>query len=423
MRKTWLIIKREYLTGVRTKAFIISTLLVPTLGAGFFGLIVFIVNHQAAQSARLAIVDQAGGVAPSIEAGLTARLPNGQPQLNVAQTIDRPADAEAEQDRLRNEINSGALDAYLLVPRDIEQPFELHTRNSGNFGVVETLSAAVNRALILKRLSARGIHVDDANEITGATALKVIRVTKNGESVERGQTIGVSIALVILLYVSLISYGILTMRSVLEEKTTRTMEVLVSSVRPFELLAGKITGVAGMAFTQMLIWCVFLGLLLSYGAVMSAATAGADSPLAGIHIPVSLIVYAVIFFLGGYFLYSAMFAAIGSACSSEQDAQQLQWLAMGPLVFTMCIYSVVLSDPGGRMSTILSEIPFFSPVLMPLRYSLQQPPLWQMGLSLVLLLLATVGAIWASGMIYRVGVLMYGKRPTLPEMLRWLRYS
>jgi ABC-2 type transport system permease protein len=422
MRKTWLIIKREYLTGVRTKAFIITTILLPTLGAGFFALIIFIVNHQGSQSARLAIVDEAGGMASSIEDGLKTKLPNGQPQFNIVETIDRPTDPAAEQDRLRGQINSGALDAYLLVPQDIKQPAELHTHNSGNFALMGTLSAALNRALILKRLSVRGIHLDDANEITGAADLKVIRVSKNGESVERGQTIGVSIALVILLYVSLVSYGILTMRSVLEEKTTRTMEVLVSSVRPFELLAGKITGVAGMAFTQLLIWCVFLGLLLSYGAVMSA-TAGADSPLAGIHIPVSLLAYAVVFFLGGYFLYSAMFAAIGSACSSEQDAQQLQWLAMGPLVFTMCIYSLVLSDPSGKMSTILSVIPFFSPVLMPLRVSLQTPPIWQMALAIALLFLTTVGAIYASGLIYRVGVLMYGKRPTLPEMLRWLRYS
>jgi ABC-2 type transport system permease protein len=422
MRRTWLIIKREYLTGVRTKGFIITTILLPALGAGFFGLIIFIVNHPSSQSVRLAIVDEAGGMTPSIADGLKAKLPNGQTKINIVQSIDGPSDPAAVQDRLRGQIISGALDAYLLVPRDTKQAVELHARNSGNFAVLGTLSSAVNGALILRRLRARGIHVDDPNEITDTADLKVIRVSKNGESVERGQTIGVSIALVILLYVSLVSYGILTMRSVLEEKTTRTMELLVSSVRPFELLAGKITGLAGMAFTQMLIWCVCLGLLVSYGAVMSAATAG-DSPLSGIHIPASLLAYAVIFFLGGYLLYSAMFAAIGSACSSEQDAQQLQWLAMGPLVFTMCIYSLVLSDPSGEISTVLSEIPFFSPVLMPLRLSLQTPPFWQVGLSIVLLFLTTIGAIYASGKIYRAGVLMYGKRPTLPEMVRWLRYS
>jgi ABC-2 type transport system permease protein len=421
MRKTWLIIKREYLTGVRTKAFIVTTILLPALGAGLFALILFLVNHQSSQSLRLAIVDEAGGMAPLVAEGLQTKLPNGRPQFNIVQSIERPADPAALQESLRSQINARALDAYLLVPQDIKQSIELHTRGAGNFALQGTLSNALNRALILKRLSARGIQVD-ASEIGGAADLKVIRVGKNGESVERGQTIGVAIALVILLYASLVAYGILTMRSVLEEKTTRTMEVLVSSVRPFELLAGKIIGVAGMAFTQLAIWGICLGALLTYGAVMSA-TMGADSPLASIHVPASLLAYAAIFFLGGYFLYSAMFAAIGAACSSEQDAQQLQWLAMAPLVFTMCIYSLMLSDPSGKISIILSEIPFFAPVLMPLRISLQTPAGWQIGASIAVLFLTTVGAIYASGKIYRVGVLMYGKRATLPEMVRWLRYS
>jgi ABC-2 type transport system permease protein len=421
MRKTWLIIKREYLTGVRTKAFIITTILLPALGAGFFALILFLVNKQPSRTFRLAIVDEAGEMASSISRGLQGKLPDGQPEFTIVQSIELPSAVESVEEDLRDQINSGKLDAYLVVPQDLKQPVELHTRNSGNFSLLGPLSTAVNRAMILKRLNARGIHVDES-EISGAANLQLIKVGKTGESVERGQTIGVAIALVILLYVSLVAYGILTMRSVLEEKTTRTMEVLVSSVRPFELLAGKIIGVAGMAFTQLLIWGVCLTLLLGYGAVMSVSV-GPGSPLSSIRIPGSLIVYAVIFFLGGYFLYSAMFAAIGSACSSEQDAQQLQWLAMAPLVFTMCIYSLILTDPSSRVSMILSEIPFFAPVLMPLRLSLQSPPFWQIGLAIALLFLTTIGAIYASGKIYRVGVLMYGKRPTLPELVRWLRYS
>jgi len=221
---------------------------------------------------------------------------------------------------------------------------------------------------------------------------------------------------------SLLIYGITTMRSVLEEKTSRTMEVLISSVRPVQLLAGKILGVAGAAFTQFLIWIVSIGLLLSYGAAM-AAMFGSGSSFPKIHLPISLLIWAGCFFLGGYFLYSAMFAAIGSACSSEEDAQQLQWLAMGPLVFTMMIYWTVLADPASKASFILSEIPFFAPVLMPLRISVQAPPFWQAALSIVLLLITTVGAIYASAKTYRIGVLMYGKRPTLPELFRWLRYS
>jgi ABC-2 type transport system permease protein len=226
----------------------------------------------------------------------------------------------------------------------------------------------------------------------------------------------------VLLYTSLLMYGIITMRSVIEEKTTRTMEVLISSVRPFELLAGKILGVAAVAFTQFSIWMTTTALLFSYGILASWGMTK-NSPLAGVHVPVSLVLYAGVFFIGGYFMYASMFAAIGSACSNEQDAQQLQWLAMAPLVFCMIIYGVILNDPTSRTAVILSEIPFFAPVLMVLRISLQTPPAWQIALSLTLLILTTIAVMYASAKIYRIGVLMYGKRPSLVELVRWLRYT
>lgn len=422
MRKIWLVFKREYVTRVKTKGFVIATVIVPLVGIFFVVLTAFLVSHRSDQNVRIAIVDNAGGLAESAARSLAGVRANGKPEFTILESVDRPASPDAVQQGLRARINSGALDGFLLIPGDLSRPFEFHTRNPGNFALLGPLNAAVNRALIEARLRARGIHVDDAGELTRGADLQVIKVSRSGESVERGQTIGIGIGIVILLYMSLLMYGILTMRSVLEEKTTRTMEVLISSVRPVQLLAGKILGVAGTAFTQFLIWIVSLGLLLSYGAVMAAMFNPASS-FPKIHVPVSLLVWAALFFFGGYFLYSGMFAAIGAACSAEEDAQQLQWLAMGPLVFTMMIYWTVLSDPSSKASIVLSEIPFCAPVLMPLRISVQAPPLWQIALSMTLLLLATAGVIYASARIYRVGVLMYGKRPTLPELLRWLRYS
>ncbi|MGA3294694.1 MAG: ABC transporter permease [Candidatus Acidiferrales bacterium] len=422
MRKIWLIVKREYLTRVKTKGFVIGTLIVPLIGIASFLLVGFLVSHGSNRNLRIAIVDNAGGLAESAARSLNGALANGKPEFTVSESIDRPASPGAVEQGLRARINSGALDAYLVIPADLSQSFELHTRNPGNFALLAPLTVAVNQALIEARLRARGIHVDDMSEIARGADLKVIKVSRSGESVERGQTIGVAIGLVVLLYMSLLMYGITTMRSVLEEKTTRTMEVLISSVRPFQLLAGKILGVAGVAFTQFLIWIVSLGLLLSYGAVM-AAMFNPGSSFPAIHVPVSLLIWVGFFFFAGYFLYSAMFAAIGAACSTEQDATQLQWLAMGPLVFTMMIYWTVLSDPSSTASIVLSEIPFFAPVLMPLRISVQTPPIWQAALSVVLLLLTTLGVIYCSAKVYRIGVLMYGKRPTLPELARWLRYS
>lgn len=422
MRKIWLIIKREYLTRVKTKAFVISTLIVPVLGIGFVLLIAFLVSHAPQQNLRLVIVDKAGGLAAPVKQNLEAALAGGKREFTVADTVERPTAASDVERALRNRINRGALDAYLVIPAELAEPVELHTKNPGNFTLLEPLTLAVNKAVIGARLSARGIHVDDIDEISRGVDLEVIKVSQSGESVEKGQTLALAITLVVLLYMSLLMYGIITMRSVLEEKTTRTMEVLISSVRPLQLLTGKILGVAGAAFTQFFIWVISLGLFASYGAAM-AALLNPTSSFPSLHVPLSLLVGVVCFFFGGYFMYSAMFAAIGSACSSEQDAHQLQWLAMTPLVFTMVIYSVVLNDPTSKAAVVLSEIPLFAPVLMPLRMSLQMPPVPQIILSLVLLLGAILGAIWASAKVYRVGVLMYGKRPTLPELLRWLRYS
>jgi len=422
MRRTWLIIKREYLTRVKTKAFVISTLAVPLLGIGVVLLIAFVAGHRGQQNFRLAIVDESGSLSAPFRQSLEGSVAIGRPQFTITGTAERPASASAVEQDLRNQINSGGLDAYLVIPGDLTQSVELHTKNPSNFAVLQPLTAALNEALIGARLGARGIHVDDVDQIARGVDLQVIKVSRSGEAIEKGQTLGIAIGLVILLYSSLLAYGIITMRSVLEEKTTRTMEVLISSVQPFELLTGKILGVAGTAFTQFLIWVVSLGLLASYGAAM-AAMLNPGSTFPAMHLPLSLLLWVACCFVGGYFLYSSMFAAIGAACSNEQDAGQLQWLAMGPLVFAISFYWLVMIDPTSTTSLVLSEIPFLAPVLMPLRISIQSPPAWQLALSVILLFATIVGAIWASGKVYRVGVLMYGKRPTLPELLRWLRYS
>ncbi|MFZ0979167.1 MAG: ABC transporter permease [Candidatus Acidiferrales bacterium] len=421
MRKTWLIIKREYVTRVKSKGFVIGTVMVPLIGIVTVLLIGFLARHQSDKALRIAIVDNAGGMAEPTARGLGAVLSGDKPMFAITESIEKPVSPDATEHDLRAKVNSGALDAYLVIPSDLNQSFELHARNTGNFGILAPLNGALNQALIEERLRARGIQVDDLKQISRGAQLEVIKVSESGESVEKGQTIGVAIGLVILLYTSLLMYGILTMRSVLEEKTTRTMEVLISSVQPFQLLAGKILGVAGVAFTQFFIWIGSLGLLLTYGAVMGSAMGGTSFP--SMHIPASIVIWTVFFFFGGYFLYSSMFAAIGAACSSEQDAGQLQWLAMGPLVFTMCVYWVVLTNPSSTSSIVLSEISFLSPVLMPLRISIQAPPVWQMILSVALLFATIFCAIWASAKVYRIGVLMYGKRPTVPELVRWLRYS
>ena len=225
-----------------------------------------------------------------------------------------------------------------------------------------------------------------------------------------------------LLYISLATYGIITMRSVLEEKTSRVIEILVSAVRPFQLLSGKVLGVAGVAFTQYLIWMTSAALLGTYGAVVAnRVRPTADFP--HIHLSAGLLIYPIIYFVLGYLLYASLFATVGAVVSNEQDAQQLQMLVLMPLIFSFVMYIMAVREPNSRTVVLLSEIPFFSPLLMVCRMAAEPPPFWQIGLSIVLLGLTTAGVAYVSARIYRVGILMYGKRPSLVEVMRWLKYT
>jgi ABC-2 type transport system permease protein len=193
-------------------------------------------------------------------------------------------------------------------------------------------------------------------------------------------------------------------------------------VRPFQLLSGKLIGVAGVAFTQYMIWITSAALLGTYGAVVvNTLRPTADFP--HIHLSPGLLIYPAIYFVLGYLLYASLYAAVGAAASNEQDAQQFQWPIMLPLMFSFVMFNMVVRDPNSRTVVLLSEVPFFSPILMVLRIAAETPPFWQIGLSIVLLALTTVGVVFFSARIYRVGILMYGKRPSVVELLRWVRYT
>jgi ABC-2 type transport system permease protein len=232
----------------------------------------------------------------------------------------------------------------------------------------------------------------------------------------------VGFSIVMVLYITLLVYGVATMRSVAEEKTTRIIEILASSVRPFHLLAGKILGVAAVGFTQYLIWGACGALISGYGSAMaSAVRPGASMP--NIHVPASLLVYAIIFFVVSYLLYASLYAALGAMVSSEEEMQQVQLPVTLIIVVAFILYPVVIRDANSTTSVIISMIPFFAPILMVLRIALQTPPFWQIALCLLISLLTTLGIVQISSKIYRVGILMYGKRPSVVELLRWLKYT
>jgi ABC-2 type transport system permease protein len=422
VRKVWLVIKREYLTRVRTKAFVFSTVLIPVLLLAYMAFIIVISTRQGGETLNLAIVDETGNLAAEVAAGLKEKLAGGKPAFRVAETLEKPQ--ESAKADLRDKVLRGELNAYLLIPKDVlaGKDVEYYTKNPGDLTRIAPLRRAVGEAVVARRLSDQGIHVKDLAKVTEWVDVRLVKVTPQGETREGGQTLLTGFIVAMLLYFTLIIYGISTMRSVLEEKTTRIVEILVSSLRPLHLLAGKILGVAAVGLTQYLIWSISGALLASYGAVAASAISPSASSFK-IHIPPSLLVYTVVFFLGGYFLYSALYATVGAIVSTEQDAQQMQIPVITPLVLSLILLNVIIRDSNSTLSIVLSLIPFFSPILMVFRITLQTPPLWQIALSIVLLVATTAGVVWFSARIYRVGILMYGKRPSVVEIFRWLRYS
>jgi len=423
MRKVWLVVKREYLVRIRSKVFIFTTIGLPVLSAGLLIIPMMLATRESDHTLKIALLDDAG-FSKTIAAGFTQKLKNGQPLFQLIRTIEQPQSDQQARDELANQVRQGALDCYLVVPKGVLEgkAVEFHTQNPGDFQTEAAIHGAVDHAVISQRLSSRGVQIDNLSELIRGVDFTLVKVGKGGESEEKGQTFAVAIIVVMVLYVTLLVYGVTTMRSVLEEKNTRVVEILASSARPSQLLTGKILGVAGVGFTQFLIWTITAVLISAYGGAMAAAIKpGASMPQ--FHIPPSLLIYAVLFFLAGYFLYASLYAAVGAMVSSDEEAQQVQMPVTLLVVVAFLLYPAVMRDPASRLSVVASLLPFFSPILMVLRIGLQTPPFWQIALALALSVAATIGVVYVAAKVYRVGILMYGKRPSLVELLKWLKYT
>jgi ABC-2 type transport system permease protein len=424
MRKIWLVIRREYLTRVRSRGFILATVGLPLFSVGIFAVSMALMTRKTDHALKISVLDNLGGLAPEIAAGLQEKLPNGQPLYQVVSTWDRPESEKKVQEELDEQIRAGRLDGFLEVPKDVLEgkAATFHSQSPDDFQTNQDISRAVDNAVVARRLSDQGIHIDNLSKVMRSVELSLVRVTKTGEAEEKGEGWLVRISIVMILYITLLAYGVMTMRSVLEEKTTRIVEILASSVKPSYLLGGKILGVAAVGLTQYLIWAVSAALIFGYGAAVGAAFRPGATALS-LHLPASLLVYPIIFFLAGYLLYASLYAALGAIVSSEEELQQVQLPVTIVLVVCFLLYPIIMRAPNSPLAVTLTMIPFFTPILMVFRITVQTPPFWQIALSLALCLLTTLGIVQLSARIYRVGILMYGKRPSLPELFRWLRYT
>jgi len=408
--------RREYLERVRSKAFLIGTFVGPILMAALMIGPSLLATRQRGKPLKVAVLDASGALKASVEEALAARKAGGENRF----LIQPVAAARIEEQRatLKESVLAGRLDGYLYLPLDAleNSKAEYVGRNVSNRLDLRLMETAVEDALITRRLADEGLDPARVRELTRRLDLETIRLSESGTRVDRGVTFIFATILMMMLYVTVLMWGQALMTGVIEEKSSRVVELAVSAMSPWSLLFGKLVGIGAAGLTQLGVWVGSLVLLAGY----SSAFLPSDTSLPEIT-PLILASF-LIYFLLGYFLYAALYAAIGAAVNTMQEAQSLVFPVLMPLIGSMVFFPVVLQSPDSTISVVLSLIPFATPLLMFLRITVLTPPVWQILLSIVLTTLTIAGVTWVSARIYRVGILMYGKRPTFPEMLRWVRH-
>ncbi len=431
MRNVWLIIRREYVERVRTRSFLVLTLLLPAMMALAFVLPLRLASMSVGKPEHLVLVVSSQSFGEMVCRQLLSQTPaaneeNTGEQINQAghsgahYVIDVETQATgAERALLRSQLAAGAIDGYLWLTDNAIQSRKITYTGRNMAGLLERswIRDGLGRALVEQQLMARGLTPAQTEKVLQPVQVETVRVEhgREGKSDDRAMFFAV-FAMVMLLYVAVIFYGVSVMRSVLEEKNTRIMEVLLSSTTSTELMAGKLLGVGAVGLTQIGIWIIMAGLI----ALPSLAF---YPSLSEIRIPPLALAAFVLLFLLGYLLYSAVYAAIGAMVTTEQEGQQLQFIIVLPLIIAVFLMGPVMRAPDAPFAVWISMVPFLSPVLLYLRIAVQPPPAWQTALSLALLAATIAGMLVLCARIYRVGVLMYGKRPTLPEILKWLKYA
>ncbi|MGH9457491.1 MAG: ABC transporter permease [Thermoanaerobaculia bacterium] len=417
----WPILKREYLIRIRSKAFWISTALVPLFIFAMTIVPSLLAAKSKASPEPIWIVDAVGDFAPVARAVLAADPPGeGAPQVEVVAAEE--GDTEALRRHYNGLADEGTIQGYYLVGEDAIASDEMvfWARNPGSIIGDADINGLVARMIRSYRLQKLGLGTEDVERAVAPIDFDVRRATNDPSKEESGvAAFLLSFMLVFFIYFTLIIYGLYVLRGVLEEKSNRIVEVIVSSVRPFDLMMGKILGIGLVGLTQIGVW-------VGFAALMTAPQMLAVFSIAGDRIPkisTASLVFLPIYYILGYFLFATIYAGIGSMFNSEEDAQQLMGVANLFLIAPMILLMPVMKNPGGTLATVLSLIPFFTPILMYLRIGVLTPPAWQIALSIVIMLATIVLMIWLVAKIYRVGILMYGKKPTIPEIVRWLRYT
>lgn len=426
-RQVYLVLKREYITRVRSKGFIWATILVPVGFAAFLGVIVFISVWESDTSFEIGIKDQTAAIAPQ----LTEMNPERYKDLTLL-----PVDS------LRSMVQEEAITGYIIISEENvsdEKDLELIYSGSGGIQLLTSVRSDIREVVREERLKRANVSDEIQQIYDSSIGLESRRLTAEGEEQEDDTLFLSAVGMVmgIIIFGAIFSYGGYVTRGVIEEKTNRIIEVIASSVRPIELLTGKMAGVGLLAVTQFGIWMIaFFGLSTLAGPLaasfmepasgaMGTEVSEAQSELpAFLDFPAletSLFVYFIIFLILGYALYSSLFAAIGSASDSDTDTQQLMLPVAAPIFVAYFIMLHAWRSPDSMLSVISSMVPFFSPILMTTRIAITEVPFWQIGLSILLMIIAFAGTMWLSAKIYKVGILSYGSTAGFKDLLKWIK--
>lgn len=428
-RQIKLVLQREYMTKIRSKAFILATILIPIGFLLFMAVGVGIALWDSAPTAEIAIKDHTNQLYPRLE------------QIDSTRYMDASG---LSVDSLRSMVTSEQINGYIVL----DEPHvsaganpELVYGGSGGIALLSSIRNDLRDAIREERLARANVSEEVQQIYSSSISLNSRKLTEEGEETEdnTGFLSGIGLVMGVIIFVSLFGYGGLLTRSVIEEKTNRIVEVIASSVRPIELLIGKMAGIGALGITQIVFWIVaFLGISAAAAPVASmfidapaavsasAAEAAPGFDPASLQLPSiepMLFVWFLIFFLLGYLLYSTFFAAIGSAVDSETDTQQFMFPIMLPIMIAYFIMFQAIQSPDSSLSVVGSLIPFFSPIVMITRIAITEVPLWQILTSIALMVLTFMGCMWLAAKIYRVGILSYGKSASFKELGKWIKYG
>ena len=426
MNKIGLIIGREYLTRVRKKSFLITTIAVPLVMIAFYAGILMVALEGGSDKQKIAVVDNAGIFTDSSFAA------------SKAESIQYDLVKASEADAIKKGYKDKGYDGVLTIPEmDIDNPIGIviHSQSSLSLTTTSRIENMVDDALLDKRLQIQGIDPESYKKLNASVRIENTIDTKEGSKKSvAGVAYAVSFACGMLIYVMMIIYGAQVMRGVTEEKTSRIAEVVVSSVKPFQLMMGKILGIGAVGLTQFAIWIILM--VMAQAAIplifpdimqqlntvspeqttsMAANITQGLSSLPLLKIGLSFMFY----FIGGYLTYASLFAAVGSVVSEDQqEAQQLMFPILMPIILGFVIMMQAVNVPHSNLAIFGSIFPLTSPIVMMGRIT-YDIPLWQMASSMILLIGCFLLFTWITAKIYRTGILMYGKKPSWREMLRW----